>query len=37
MELIIGSLLGSGFLLVGHLGVLVRSRILGHTSNQRGL
>lgn len=28
MELIIGSLLGAGLLLVGHLGVLVGSRIM---------
>lgn len=37
MELIIGSLLGTGLLLVGHLGVLVHSRVSGHTSDQRDL
>lgn len=36
MEIIIGSLLGAGLLLVGHLGVLVRARMLGltHTSDR---
>jgi hypothetical protein len=29
MEIIVSSLLGAGLLLVGHLGVLVRSRVLG--------
>jgi hypothetical protein len=28
MEIIVSSLLGAGLLLVGHLGVLVRSRVL---------
>jgi hypothetical protein len=30
MELIIGSLVGTGLLLLGHLGVLVHGRLLGH-------
>jgi hypothetical protein len=30
MELIISSLIASGLLLVGHLGVLVRNRLLPH-------
>jgi hypothetical protein len=31
MELIIGSIIGTGLLLVGHLGVLVHDRLLGLT------
>jgi hypothetical protein len=34
MEIIIGSLFGAGLLLVGHLGVLVRSRLLGLPSER---
>jgi hypothetical protein len=32
MELIIGSLIAAALLLVGHLGVLVRNRLLPHDS-----
>jgi hypothetical protein len=35
MELIIGSLVGAGLLLVGHLGVLVHDRLMGHGHKQR--
>jgi hypothetical protein len=34
MELIVSSLIGAGLLLVGHLGVLVRNRLLQHGSRR---